>query len=262
MGFKDKIRQGLERDVQSNEVLQIFSSLQEHYPVLRRFRSAVDLVKQMHEKKIGSYGERDEIITILVKEYQKTSANSALGSLLTMLFWPAIDHIYNSKKGHVADKQELWSQILWVFTNVILQYSLSKRPVKLAINIKLDTLMKVHRWLRKESKYRTVITLVESEKDLDKSPASERRNTWAEHELNQAQTFLWQFVDEKVITEADYYLILGTRVYGELLKDYATEHGFGFEAVMKQRQRAEKAIQKHLRLQTQKNSTKPKIFVR
>lgn len=257
--FKERIRQGLERDLSSDEMRKIFDQLEERHPVLKRFVSPVELVKAMHERKIESYRERDGITAALIGEYQENPDLQILRSFLSLLFWPAIDHIFNSKKGQVQNKQELWSEVYWAFLNTILRYPLFSRPKKIAMNVKLDTLSKVCRWQKDESKYRKAIALFASGTEPGELAGEVRpreiqdpgkaSDEWTEKEIGRAQIFLQRFVDEGVITEADYYLILGTRVYGAQLKQYALDHGLSPEAAKKRRQRAEKAIREYLEAQ-------------
>jgi len=47
------------------------------------------------------------------------------------------------------------------------------------------------------------------------------------------------------ISEADFHLIVGTRLYGKLVREYAAEAGISFEAAKKRRQRAEAAIRRY-----------------
>jgi hypothetical protein len=46
------------------------------------------------------------------------------------------------------------------------------------------------------------------------------------------------------ITEADYLLLVGTRVYGKPVVDYAREMGLAYQTAKKRRQRAEAAIRR------------------
>ena len=45
-----------------------------------------------------------------------------------------------------------------------------------------------------------------------------------------------------LISEADFYLLVGTRLYGESLADCARKAGLGYQAAKQRRQRAEAAI--------------------
>ena len=167
MGFKEKIREGLEKEVCCDEVQGIFIELQKEYLVLNKFKNVLSLIKYMHDKKIKSFQEKDEIVSIFIKEYQNNPEARNVYSFLLLLFWPAVDHIFNSKKILLSDEIELWSQIHWAFINTILRYPLAKRSRKIAINIKLDTLNKVCRWQREECKHQKVIISFKSEKGLD-----------------------------------------------------------------------------------------------
>ena len=51
-------------------------------------------------------------------------------------------------------------------------------------------------------------------------------------------------MDAGRITEADYLLLVGTRVYGKQVVDYAREMGLAYQVAKKRRQRAEAAIRR------------------
>ena len=68
----------------------------------------------------------------------------------------------------------------------------------------------------------------------------------AAFELREAQELeirrLREHVEAGRITEADYLLLVGTRVYGKPVADYAREKGLAYQAVKKRRQRVEAVI--------------------
>ena len=49
-------------------------------------------------------------------------------------------------------------------------------------------------------------------------------------------------MDAGRITEADFLLLVGTRVYGRSVANYARETGLGYQVAKKRRQRAEATI--------------------
>jgi hypothetical protein len=53
---------------------------------------------------------------------------------------------------------------------------------------------------------------------------------------------LRQHMNAGRITEADFLLLVGTRVYGKSVADYAREAGMTYQVAKKRRQRAEAAI--------------------
>ena len=71
-------------------------------------------------------------------------------------------------------------------------------------------------------------------------------NPTAGIELREAQELeirrLREHLEAGRITEADYLLLVGTRVYGTPVVDYAREKGLAYQAVKKRRQRVEAAI--------------------
>ena len=67
-------------------------------------------------------------------------------------------------------------------------------------------------------------------------------------ELREAQEIeierLREHLDAGRITEADFLLLIGTRVYGKSVADYAREAGLDYQVAKKRRQRAEAVIRR------------------
>ncbi len=65
---------------------------------------------------------------------------------------------------------------------------------------------------------------------------------FARIELREAQERLREHLNAGRITEADFLLLIGTRVYGKSVADCARETGLDYQVAKKRRQRAEAAI--------------------
>lgn len=221
----------------------VFLTLRQQYPIFSQFKTPSGLISALHSKLKTAFTKKDKILYILIKEYQRSPDTKSLGAFLSLIFWPAINHIFNSMNNQLSDEENLWGDVYWAFLNTVSRYPLSQRTTKIAMNVKLDTLKKVSRWHQRENKRQEKFIPIDETDIANTIPAASRYTD----SLNRAQMFLEQFVKLGVITEADFYLIMGTRVYGSLLREYASDHGLSVEAVKKQRQRAESAIKSYLR---------------
>jgi len=52
-------------------------------------------------------------------------------------------------------------------------------------------------------------------------------------------------MEEGRVSKADFPLIVGTRLYGKIVREYTAEVGISFQAARKRRQRAEAALRRH-----------------
>jgi hypothetical protein len=55
---------------------------------------------------------------------------------------------------------------------------------------------------------------------------------------------LKDYIAKGVLSESEYFLIVGTRIYGRHLKDVAARVGLNYQVAKKRRQRAEAALQR------------------
>ncbi len=251
MEIREKLREALERDISSEEFKEFFQDLQNELPILANFPEPSEFLKFMYLKNEDMYETKDMILRVLISKYQKENS-SFLTSLLCLIFLPVVDSIYNSKKYQGFDNEDLWGEIQVAFLTTLKEYPISKRPYKVASNIKFDTLNKLCKWLKKEREWRNITTF-----NVNIKPRKET-NTFNEpcitssvptgaQEKREAIDFLLQLAEKGVISEQDYHLILSTRIYGEKIKDYAKKNDLTYEAAYKRRQRVDKLIKKHLR---------------
>jgi hypothetical protein len=168
-------------------------------------------------------------------------------AVLLAIFWPALGSIHFQKRHWDTDPDELWQSIVWIFLQVLCRVDVKRRPDRLVQKVFNDT---VHRlcaeyrrvWNRADREVYPEPGQVEAMADLkgvDLAEIDRRREQEAELKR------LREHLDAGRISEADFFLILGTRVYGRSIPDHARGTGLNPEAAKKRRQRAEAAIRRH-----------------
>jgi hypothetical protein len=242
--------------LESEEFLRFFRSLCLRDQALRRLTTPAELRAALKKKGLPPV-EQDEILLALVRAYQ-TQPNGHLNCLLIEVFRPALSHLFHSLQEKRPEGTDLWADLTWTLLNLLWEYPVDRLPRKVAANVQLGILKRITQAAVRDGRYQLF-------------PGEERR-PWADEfdfdalldngalqpneifagrsepappdgeDLERMEALLRGFVDSGVINEGSFYLILATRVYGRSLHDYASESALSYEAVKKQRKRAERAI--------------------
>lgn len=166
-------------------------------------------------------------------------------TILLVIFWPGLESIHWKKRFWDLDPDERWQNIVWTFLQVVCRVDIKQRPNRLAQKVFNDT---VHRFYEEcqRSWAPTNGEIFAEPEEIEFLAAGPEYSPVAAFELREAQELeirrLREHVEAGRITEADYLLLVGTRVYGKPVADYAREKGLAYQAVKKRRQRVEAAI--------------------
>jgi hypothetical protein len=167
--------------------------------------------------------------------------------VLLAIFWPGLESIHFQKRGWDQDPEERWQNITWTFLQVLCRIDVKRRPDRLVQKVYNDTIHHLH------DEYRRLWNRANRESTLDaegiEALAGETKGVdTSDIELREAQEIEIQRLREHMeagrITEADFLLLVGTRVYGKSVADYAREAGLDYQVAKKRRQRAEAVIRR------------------
>ena len=144
-----------------------------------------------------------------------------------------------------AIHEELWHNIAWTFLEVLCRIDVKRRPHRLVQKVINDTAHHLH------DEYRRIWDRANGEftadpEEIEALAGGVEMEPRVDIELREAQELeirrLREHLEAGRITEADYLLLVGTRVYGTPVVDYAREMGLAYQVVKKRRQRVEAAI--------------------
>jgi hypothetical protein len=200
---------------------------------------------------------KDEILRPIFAAHRKDE-DPRWRTILLVIFWPGLESIH-FKKHHWdrKDPDEFWQNTVWTFLEVLCRIDIKQRPDRLVQKIYNSTVHHLHdeyrrRWDRTE--HETSIEQEELEKFVDEDEFNAALAgevvgvNFAALELREMQTIeikrLRAHMDAGRINEADFLLLVGTRIYGKSVTDYARETGLAFQVLKKRRQRAEEAIRR------------------
>jgi hypothetical protein len=117
--------------------------LRGRFPVMAGFADARSLIDALHDPE-GDRDTKDAVLLALIVEYQRTRNAGVFGVLLVAMF-PALDNIYGHKTWHlrrraVAERNDVWSEVLTAFAEASAAYPVERRPSRVAGNLRGETL--------------------------------------------------------------------------------------------------------------------------
>jgi hypothetical protein len=243
---RDRDRERLEQEIQNREYQELLTDIQLRFPFMQRFDTWTEAISFM---RAGSSQDprKDEILRPIFKSHAD-EADPRWRAILMTIFWPALKSIHAKKRHWDDDPDDLWSNIVWTFLKVICRVNVDRRPDRLVQKVYCETvhhLYDEYKRIWKRSKREPALDASEIEAlagaidGIDFDAIDLRRA----HERKVMR--LRAHLDAGRISEADFLLLVGTRLYGQSIAEYARGAGLKTETAKKRRQRAEAAICRH-----------------
>jgi len=240
---RERDRARLEQELQTYEYQRLLGELQQNEPFLRQFRTWADVIVFMRNG--TSTDPRKDDILRPVFEAHAEDEDPRLRAVLLAIFWPGLESIHFQKRGWDPDPRERWQNITWAFLQVLCRIDLSKRPDRLVQKVFNDTVHRLFDEYRRTWN-RTNHELATDPEELNALAGDTEGIDLVGIELREAQESAIQRLREHLeagrISEADFLLLIGTRVYGQSVADYAREAGLDYQVAKKRRQRAEAVL--------------------
>lgn len=233
----------LDQELQTDEYQHLLWHLQKNEPFLRRFTTWVDVIAFMR-RGTSTDPLKDDILRPIFEAHAQDQ-DSRWRTILLVIFWPGLESIHFHKRGWDADPRERWQNITWAFLQVLCRINVKQRPARLVQKVFNDT---IHRLF---DEYRRTWSRTNRELPTDPEEITALASgiggvDLAGFELREAQEIAIQRLREHLtagrISEADYLLLIGTRVYGQSVADYAREAGLDYQVAKKRRQRVEAVL--------------------
>ena len=236
-------RERLEQELQTNEYQKLLRRLQKKEPFLRQFRTWADVIAFMRNG-TSTDPRKDEVLRPIFEAHAEDK-DPRWRAVLLAIFWPALESIHFQKRGWDADPDERWQNIAWTFLQVLCRVDVKRRPDRLVQKVFNDTVHHLHDEYRRAWN-RTNREFTADLEEIDALAGGVEGIDFAGIELREAQEIeinrLREHFEADRITEADFLLLIGTRVYGKSVADYAREAGVDYQVAKKRRQRAEAVI--------------------
>lgn len=238
-------RERLERQIDGSSYRQLLLKLHEQHALLHRFRTWREGIAFMRAG-TSQDPRKDEVLRPIF-EAHSADEDPRWRAILLAMFWPALEAIHFEKRAWDSDPHERWQNIVWTFLQVLCRIDVSRRPERLLQKVFNDTVHRLHDEYRRAWN-RTNREFTADAEEIDALAGGTEGIDFAGIELREAQEIeiarLRRHAEAGRISEADFLLLVGTRVYGKSIADYAREAGLDYQVAKKRRQRAEAAIQR------------------
>jgi hypothetical protein len=242
---RDRDRERLEQDLQTDEYQNLLRRLQKNAPFLRQFGTWADVIAFMRGG-TSRDPRKDEVLRPIF-EAHGGDEDPRWRAVLLAIFWPGLESIHYQKRGWDADAEERWQNIVWTFLQVLCRVDVRRRPDRLVQKVFNDTVHHLHDEYRRAWD-RGGRELTANPEQIEALAGGTEGIDTAGIELREAQELEIKRLREHLaagrIAEPDFLLLVGTRVYGKSVADYAREAGLDYQVAKKRRQRAEAAIRR------------------
>lgn len=234
----------------SREFIELYRQIREKHELLRAFDTPLELVDFLHDFKQRRYLENDNILKILIKEYQERSQSPLIYCYFLKIFTPGLKAIFYQFRTRVRediafDDHDLKNQIRLLLFDILNNYDSKVKPTKIAVTIMSrirGRLVFWHSKLKREQKgvnaYRRNL--------IQEGPKTTHSDLEYIVSLDYVKEKLNSLAKKGIIREKDVFIILSSRIYGKSLKELAKEQGENYRSLSIRRQRAEKKIRKFL----------------
>ncbi len=239
----------LERELRTDEYEALLQSLQRTEQFLTQFTTWPDVIAFMR-KGTSTDPRKDEVLRPIFRVHGEDQ-DPRWRTILLAIFWPGLESLSRRKRYWEDDpddgSDELWQNIVSTFLRVVCRLDVNRRPARLVQKVMNDTFHHLYRryrrhWDRANREVTTDPQVIEALAggfhgiDLE---AIDLRDAH-EREINRLRGHR----EAGRITEADFLLIVGTRLYGETVAEHARRVGLNYEVAKKRRQRGEAAIRR------------------
>lgn len=251
MSNLEALRNELSLSLATREAGDEFNKLQACHQELVDFLHFSDVVSFLHDPS-EDYDLKDAVLLSMICSYQQGHNSEFLTCSLLLTMWPALMQIISERAKKKFYYEDLFSDVQDAFFQALTKYPVKRRPRKVALNLKMETLRELcghfqELNLQREAEneyqemYQDILVLFSEE--LLHPPVPARQDMaqfeWNESNIETARTLLGTLVTKSVITSDESELIFNTRVLRRPLSKYASGIGADYEALKKRRQRAE-----------------------
>ncbi len=238
-------RERLEQELRSEKYRKLLRRLHRKEPFFRQFSIWADVIVFMRNG-TSTDPRKDEVLRPIFEAHAEDE-NPRWRAVLLAIFWPGLESIHFQKRGWDQDPDERWQNITWTFLKVVCRVDVKRRPDRLVQKVYNDTVHHLHDEYRRAWN-RTNREFAADPEEIDLLAGGVEGIDFAGIELRERQELEIERLREHLtagrISDADFLLLVGTRVYGKSIADYAREARLDYQVAKKRRQRAEAVIRR------------------
>ncbi len=240
---RDRAIARLTVEINQKPYTNLLRALHLREPFLRQFEAWSGVLEFM---RVGTSADerKDKILRPLFDHYREKNDERCYKVLLT-IFWPALESISHLKRSWDADVDERWSNIFWAFMRTVRRLDTTRRPERIVQKIYWDLVHDLYEIYKKAWKQRDR-EIASTPKEIEVLAGDVDGVDFEAICLRQEHARKIEYYKSLqragVIRQEDRALLVGTRLYGQTLLEYARSKGLSCEAAKKRRQRAEAKI--------------------
>ena len=242
---RERDRERLDQELQTDEYQMLLKDLGRRSLFFRQVATWVDVIAFMRSGTTKDL-RKDEVLRPILTAHAEDE-DPRWRTILLAIFWSALESIHFQRRRWDSDDEDRWQTIVWVFLKIIHRLDVKRRPARLFQKILNDTVQHYYDEIKKAWPYRDHEVLAGPEVieffaggTYDMGFAVFEFREEKEPEIRR----LREHMEAGRISEADYLLLVGTKVYGASVSDYAREVGIDYQVAKKRRQRAEATIKR------------------
>jgi len=242
---KERDRAQLEQEIETSGYQMLLRNLHRRNSFLRQFASWADVIAFMRSGTTKDL-RKDEVLRPILTAHAEDK-DPRWRTLLLAIFWLGLESIHFQRRGWDSDDDDRWQTIVWTFLKIIHRLDVKRRPARLFQKILNDTVQHYYDEIKK--------VWPRSSHEVLAGPEEIESFAGGTYDIGIA---IFEFREEKGpeirrlrehmeagrISDADFLLLVGTKVYGASLSDYARELGIDYQVAKKRRQRAEATIKR------------------
>lgn len=245
MRLRHEDRERLEQEIRGSAYLEVLQELQRHHLFFHQFRTWGEVIAFMRGG-TSRDPEKDRVLRPIFQAHAE-DADPRLRTILLVIFWPGLESIHWKKRSWDRDPDERWQTIVWTFLQVVCRVDVKQRPDRLVQKVFNDT---VHRFYEEcqRSWAPTNGEIFAEPEEIEFLAAGPEYSPVVAFERSEEEEVeirrLRKHVEAGRISESDFLLIVGLRLYGKSVAEYARETGLGYQVAKKRRLRAEMVIRR------------------
>jgi hypothetical protein len=233
----------LARELEGEQYVALLRELQGRAPLFREFESWQDVIGLMRAGM--SRDPKKDAVLLRILQAHARDGDARWRTVALAIFWPGIESVCKRKGRWDTDKDRLWANAVWAFLQAVCKLDIVRRTDHLVSRIISGTIHRLH------DEYSREWCCADREIPTDPDELDGWEGSGEDEIICTVDLHLWQeakiaqfrgHMELGLINEADFHLLVATRVYGKSAAQYADEVGMSGAVARKRRQRAEALI--------------------
>jgi len=243
---RNDIKTALQKEIKERKCERLFKGFVESSGIAG-FGAWDDIVDVLHDTRVSS-DLKDCILSAMFIAMRK-SPDPAWLTVMTVVFWPALNSIFIQKRKWDTNPEERWQRLYMAFLDALDRFSPEHRNFCIPTKIFCFTLNALyseyqHEWAYKNAELNAASEISFQSKNDPESEFVDDSDERLEFMLLMAR--ISKLKDRNSISQTDFQVLTELYADGLTLAEYAEQHGISLESAKKRRKRALESLRNHL----------------